>query len=180
MFDLPQDPALLLIARLCLAAIFLMGGFHKLSAIDRFVGVVLNYKILPDALIIPFAYGLPALELATAAALAIEPLRLIGVALALLLILAVTAGVIVNLRRGRTEIDCGCGGGAEQPLSGALVIRNMGLIALALYAASPVAERALGIADIALVGFGALVGLGLYIAINQASANWSRMQARAR
>jgi hypothetical protein len=35
-------------------------------------------------------------------------------------------------------------------------------------------------ADLALVGFGALVGLGLYVAINQASANWSRMQAQNR
>ena len=84
----------------------------------------------------------------------------------------------MNLARGRREIDCGCFGPAlRQPLSLALVLRNAGLIALALVCALPVGSRALVPLDALTIA--ALVALGALVhgAVNGLIANAPRLRA---
>ena len=51
--------------------------------------------------------------------------------IAALLLGLYAAGIVVNLRRGRRHIDCGCGVGSRaQPISAGLVVRNTVLIGL--------------------------------------------------
>jgi hypothetical protein len=115
-------------------------------------------------------------ELATAGALVLDGARG-GLAAAALLALY-SAAIVVNLARGRREIDCGCFGPAQrQPLSPALVLRNGVLIALALVCALPAGVRALVPLDAltiaALVAFAALVHGG----VNGLIANAPRLRA---
>ena len=93
------------------------------------------------------------------------------IAAGLLVIYAVAIGV--NLKRGRRQIDCGCGD-EPTPLSRALVVRNCVLVALAAGAyALPVAftpawQTAMVAAAAALVAF------GIYSAIEQLLVNRGR------
>jgi hypothetical protein len=117
-------------------------GATKLRHRRLLPGVVANYRLLPDALVAPFALVLPWAELALGLALLAAPFvarvaQGAGLAGAGLLLLF-AAAMAVNLRRGRSHIDCGCGHPQlRQPLSWLLVARNL-LLAL------PLAALALG------------------------------------
>jgi hypothetical protein len=108
--------------------VFLTAAVGKMRNWQQFVGVVGNYRLLPEVLIAPVAYALPPLEAVLGAALLLH----VGspwpqwVALGLLLLFG--AAMAVNMRRGRREIDCGCFQSAlRQPLSWTLVVRNLAL-----------------------------------------------------
>ena len=62
--------------------------------------------------------------------LIVEETRLIGAMLAMLLLSGYAAAIAINLRRGRVQVLCGCGG-APQYLSSMLVARNGVLSTLA-------------------------------------------------
>jgi len=64
-----------------------------------------------------------------------------GALLAVGLLLLITAAVGLNVLRGRTHIDCGCGWGPEVPLGGGLLLRNLVLAAAALLVLLPVTPR---------------------------------------
>jgi uncharacterized membrane protein YphA (DoxX/SURF4 family) len=120
------DPALALTATLLLASIFAAAAVGKLRALDRFEGVVRNYRLLPDRLVRPAVHGLPLVELAAAAALILPATRPLAAVVLILLLLVFAAAMAVNLRRGRDDIDCGCHLGLlKQRISWALVARNL-------------------------------------------------------
>ncbi|MFN3423131.1 MAG: MauE/DoxX family redox-associated membrane protein [Novosphingobium meiothermophilum] len=110
---------------------FLTAGIAKLRARDTFAGVVANYRLLPGSLVQPMAAMLPLAEIAVGA------LLIAGVGAAALpaaaLLLLFAGAMAVNIGRGRSHIDCGCGRSElRQPLSRMLVIRNLVLAALVL------------------------------------------------
>ena len=83
------------------------------------------------------------------------PLRAAGALLAIALLAVVSSAMALNLARGHTDIDCGCGGfGAahQQPLHAGLLLRNAVLVLLALAAAAPGTGRALLWLDAVAVG----------------------------
>ena len=164
-----HDPAAIWAARLALAAVFALAAFTKLRALDEFVGVVHNYRVLPEVLARPVAYGLPPLEAAIAVGLLIEPTRTLAASGAMVLLLTFGFAMGVNLVRGRVEIDCGCFAAAlKQRISWSLVARNLVLIGLALLALrSPLPARALTWLDWVTVGSAALGAVLLYIAFTQ-------------
>jgi uncharacterized membrane protein YphA (DoxX/SURF4 family) len=126
------DPALALTTTLLLASIFATAAVGKLRALDRFEGVVRNYRLLPDRLVRPVVHGLPLVELAAAAGLILPATRPLAAAALILLLLVFAAAMAVNLRRGRHDIDCGCHLGLlKQRISWALVARNLLLAGLA-------------------------------------------------
>lgn len=137
--------------------LFLTAGMAKLRARRVFPGVVANYRLLPDALVGPVAMALPLAEVLIGASL------LGGVAAAALpasmLLLVFAAAMAVNIRRGRAHIDCGCGRSElRQPLSRALVVRN--IVLAALLAPSLAGLPAFGSAA---WGFALAGGLALYL-----------------
>ena len=162
--------ALGLLARLALIAVFAVAGASKLrdrqSVRSMLVGFGVPVGFAPAA-----GLALPAVELITAAALATPAVAWLGGLAALLLLLAFTIAIAVNLLGGRRP-DCNCFGQIEAaPIGVTTLIRNgVLLLAAALVvavgptsaaadpfivltelAADPRAGRALGLAATGLL-----------------------------
>lgn len=119
---------LVLSVDMLIGLVFLTAAVGKMRAWQQFLGVVANYRLLPDALIAPVAYGLPPVEAALGAALLLHLGSPWPECAALVLLLLFAAAIAVNLRRGRRDIDCGCFQSTlRQRLSWTLVVRNIAL-----------------------------------------------------
>jgi hypothetical protein len=172
---LTVDPALAIVLRAGLALLFATAAAHKLRDFGAFRDALEGYRLVPAPALGPSACGLIAAELGTAAALVLSEHG--GVAAAALLGLY-SAAIALNLARGRREIDCGCFGPAmRQPLSLALVLRNLGLIALALVCLLPVGTRALGPLDALVIAAAVALAALLHGALNGLIANAPRLRA---
>jgi hypothetical protein len=164
-----------------LSVIFLTGAWQKLRDPALFQANVENYRLLPDVLARPAAILLPVWELAAGVLVLFESMRTAGAVLALGLLTVVTAAVCINLLRGRTEIDCGCGslGGhvGDQTLNWGLPARNAVLALAAVLVLREDAARALVWIDYLSVAGATLGLLGLYVTANQLMANSPRLHA---
>jgi hypothetical protein len=163
------DPAAVWTARLVLAAVFAMAAVAKLRALDEFIGVVHNYRILPECLVRPVAHALPGLEAAIALALLLEPTRSVAAMAAAAVLALFAVAMAVNLARGRVAIDCGCFAATlRQRISWALVGRNVALIALATLAMpTSVIARALTWLDALTIVAASSSAVLLYVAFTQ-------------
>jgi len=136
----------------------------------QFEGAVSGYRVLPPALVKPFALGFVATETAAALLLLLPASRSVGVLLAVIVLGSASFGVVVNLVRGRRDVDCGCGGlgHGSGGLSGWLVVRNIVLLAAAalVWLASPGVTRPMVWLDIITFLGATLSLLGLYYAAN--------------
>ena len=167
------DPVIVLIARFGLSWLFLASAAHKLRDLGDFRGVLATYRVLPDRIVGAAAWCVVAAELAVGIGALVQFTP--AYAGAMLLLLAYAGGMAVNLQRGRRFIDCGCGG-AAQPLSSGLVVRNLMLSIGALIALAPTLTRPLGGLDIVSVVVGSAVLGALYAAINQLLAARARLE----
>ncbi len=151
-------------AAVCAGLVFVLGAVGKLRHAAIFPGVVANYRLLPAAAVAPAALLLPWTELAIGLAL-IAGERRVAPVLAAALLLLFAGAMALNLRRGRSHIDCGCGTSTlRQPLRRALVVRN--LLMAAAIATVPLAGGELMPAE-RLVAFGAgAVLFLLYLLLN--------------
>ncbi len=162
-----------------LVAVFLMAGMSKLRTLETFEGVVHNFRLLPEVLVRPVAYGLPLIELAVAAALLIPMIRGYAGWGAALLLGVFTLAVTINLLRGRREIDCGCfSSELRQRLGWWLVARNAILVGLALWVADgTVAAQAMGGAGLFMGIAAAVMVAALYATASTLSAIAQRVAA---
>ena len=130
----PELAAALSVAgRICVGLIFVLAATQKAQHWRVFSGVLANYRLLPRALVAPAAMLLPPAELAVGLLLLSARSRPWGEAAAITLLGLFALAMAINVRRGRTHIDCGCGQSVlKQPLSWMLVGRNAGLIVLLL------------------------------------------------
>lgn len=154
-----------------LAGVFAAAVVHKLGNRLEFRGVLEQYRVLPVRLIPLAAPLVILLEGCACLALAVPPWRALGAWLAGGLLLAYSAAIGLNLHvRGRTELDCGCGG-TPIPLSGWLLLRNALLLALAPLAALPAAAdgAALALAAAVALFFWLAYGAGNQLLANRAS-----------
>jgi hypothetical protein len=147
------DPTIGWTVVLVLAGVFGTAAATKLWAIDAFVGVVHNYRLVPEPLERSIGYGLPFVELAIAVGILLPGGRA-PAALAAALLLTLFAGAMaINLIRGRRDIDCGCFATVlRQRLSWPLVLRNLLLAALALLVVPGLGLRGLGWLDLVTIG----------------------------
>ncbi|MBK6632778.1 MAG: methylamine utilization protein MauE [Betaproteobacteria bacterium] len=170
------DPTLPYMCAATLAIIFIGGAWQKLSDRDAFAMAVEQYRLVPESWTGAIAWGLPLSELMAGGLMLVTAARTWGVLLVLVLLLAVTAAVAVNLLRGRSHIDCGCGGPeGGQHLSWGLVVRNLLLAVMALAAVAAESSRKLVWLDGLTVAAGTLGLYGLYAAANQLMANHPRL-----
>ena len=154
-----------------LAGVFAAAVVHKLGNRLEFRGVLEQYRILPAPLVPLAAAAVILLEGAACLALAVSPWRALGAWLAGGLLLAYSTAISLNLYvRGRTELDCGCGG-VPIPLSGWLLLRNGLLLALVPLAALPTAASgaALALAAAVTLFFWLAYGAGNQLLANRAS-----------
>jgi uncharacterized membrane protein YphA (DoxX/SURF4 family) len=95
-----------LAGRVLLSATFIHAGVEKIRHHALLVGVIGNYRVIPEALAPIASWLLPPLELFVGIALLIPSSGTALTAAGLLLLF--TAAILINLARGRTFIDCGC------------------------------------------------------------------------
>jgi Methylamine utilisation protein MauE len=173
------DPAIGWTVVLVLAGVFSAAAVAKLRALEGFVGVVHNYRLLPEPLERPIAYALPVVELAIAVG-ALVPTSRPPAALAAAILLALFAGAMaINLARGRRDIDCGCFATVlRQRLSWPLVARNLLLAGMALALVPGLGVRGLGWLDLLTVGCASTALVLLYAAASQLFGTAARRTAQ--
>jgi hypothetical protein len=164
-------------ARLAMAAIFATAALHAMRDWDRYAAVVQAYRIVPEAGGLFAARLLPPLQLCVAIALLLPASAYFGIVAGCGLMSMFTAAISINLRRGRTHIDCGCGGGDSQKISSALVLRNLVLLALLACASMP----GIGLDAASTVGVAGMAAflIALYFAANQLMINAQVFAAHA-
>ncbi len=171
-----MDSALKFAIALGLAAIFLQSLAHKARDRRRFEAILADYKVVPGWSTAAAGAGIVTLEAIGSVAIMVPDYRSIG-ALVILGLLATYIGVIVvNLLRGRKNIDCGCSGpAARQNLSWWLVSRNVVLTILALLCILPDSDRTLLPVDFLTIGGGATAIFVAYQSVDHLLASWPRV-----
>jgi uncharacterized membrane protein YphA (DoxX/SURF4 family) len=104
-------------ARLVLGGVFVVAGALKIPDPAAAVRAVRAYRLLPESLVAPVAFGLPVLEIAVGLALLIGVfVRTAALAAAVLLVLFLV-GIGSAWARG-LRIDCGCFGNGGEVAAG--------------------------------------------------------------
>lgn len=158
------DPLPVWIAAAALAALFAHAALAKWADLALFEQQLSVYGV-PASGLPALTRLLPPLELLTALLLMAGPWRPLGAGLAAGLLLLYAGSMGYHRWRGHV-LDCGCGG-EPLPVSWALVLRNLGLAALALFAASGLSVRPMGGVDMAVVAAATALAALLYAAMNQ-------------
>jgi peroxiredoxin/uncharacterized membrane protein YphA (DoxX/SURF4 family) len=123
--------ALLVIARLVLAATFLVSGVAKLADLAGSRQAVVNYGV-PQRFANVAGLGLPIVEILLALMLLPVATATFGALGLLVLLIAFIIGIAFNLARGHTP-DCHCFGQlTKRPIGRATIIQDVALAALAL------------------------------------------------
>jgi hypothetical protein len=164
------DPVVSWIVALGVGLLFAVSVLHKLRDWPRFVGALEAYRLLPAKVVPLAAATIVVLELSAACALPVPAARAFGAAVAAALLCAYAAAIGINLRRGRTAIDCGCVGfGRRQRIHRGLVVRNV-LLAASLALALAPAARALTALDVLTICGALLAAVVLYLAVDALAA----------
>lgn len=119
------------------ALILITAGLAKVRDLERFVGTVRDYRLAPAALAKPLAMAVVAAELVLGVGLLIPVWAWPSSMASTLLLLGFAAAVAVNLRRGRTALDCGCHFGRGKRSIGPEVVGRNLLLAAALAVTGP-------------------------------------------
>lgn len=171
------DPAAAGIVVGVVALVLLGAAWHKLSEPHAFLSALAAYRVVPLPLLDPLAKAIPWAEVVIAGGLLVPFSRLGALYAAAALFALYGTAIALNLLRGRSYIDCGCGGAAH-PLSWGLVVRNAVLAVAALAVTSPTAERAFDWLDAVTLVAGVLAFYGAYLMADELLRQASRM-ARA-
>jgi hypothetical protein len=174
--DAVAHPIFIILATGTLVGVFLRGAGHKFLDFSWFVHTLAEYRILPSALSTPAAGFLLVSEVAVAVGLVLSETRAYAAFAAAALLGLYAIAVAVNLLRGRTRIDCGCGG-TGNGLSWFHVLRNATLVGLALVAAQSPSSADIGplewvVALAAIASFWLLL-----VGAEKLAENWSYLVA---
>ncbi|WP_336029082.1 MauE/DoxX family redox-associated membrane protein [Geodermatophilus sp. FMUSA9-8] len=143
------QPWLSTAARLLLGGVLVVAGALKLPDPAEAVRAVRAYRLLPEALVGPVAFGLPVVEVAVGLAL-LAGVFVRTAALAASVLMAVFTAAVASAWARGLQIDCGCFGGGGEVAAGetgypAEVARDVALLLVALALARwPRSRLALG------------------------------------
>ena len=164
------DPLVSAIIAVNLALMLLLASAHKLAEFGQFREILADYRLLPSASVTLVAVLVPVAEMVLGLAWLFRDSKMLPALATAALLSLYTAGIAINLFRGRVHISCGCGfakrSSAGDALSWRLVMRNAVIMGVALTGGLPVSSRALGAAD-----HGTLVAATLLIALLFAAAS---------
>ena len=162
------DPAFGLLIVIGTALLFAAAALPKFRDPARFAGIVTAYRVLPGSIAGPVACLIPCLEAAIAAGLLWQSTRKVAVIGAMVLLLGYAAALGLNLRRGRLDLDCGCGAARDRrPIAAWMVWRNVLIAAALAIAALPWSPRILDFTDsLTLIG-GIAAAVTLYAAADR-------------
>ncbi|MBW1859369.1 MAG: DoxX family membrane protein [Deltaproteobacteria bacterium] len=121
------------LVRVSLGTIFVWAGLAKLLDVESFANIISTYELVPENLLIPVAFGLPAVELAAGLCLIFDVRGSLTTILALLVMFAFVLwfGILKDL-----DIDCGCFSADELAEHSSLrlaLYRDLGMFAAGLY-----------------------------------------------
>lgn len=162
------DPLWQLTLALFFALLFITTAWHKWQDMHHTASVVAKYRLVPITWCYVIAYAV-----ATAEVLAVLLLWLIptlGAVLIIALLMAYSVAISINLQRGRTRMDCGCGG-VPIRLTPLLLVRNLLLIAFVGLLLVPVDVRLLTWVDKTLGIVTAMTFFVLYVTTEQLLSN---------
>ena len=131
------QPWLSTAARVFLAGVFVLAGWPKLLDPDGTVRSVRAFKLVPEALVAPFGYALPMLELAIAALLLAGLFTRIAALVTAAMMVMFLFGIASAWARG-LSIECGCFGSTGSlvldPVPGYIrdILRDTGFLIVAL------------------------------------------------
>ncbi|MGY1713336.1 MauE/DoxX family redox-associated membrane protein [Geodermatophilus sp. SYSU D01106] len=143
------QPWLSTAARLLLGGVLVVAGALKLPDPAEAVRAVRAYRLLPEGLVGPVAFGLPVVEVAVGLAL-LAGVFLRTAALAAAVLMAVFTAAVASAWARGLQIDCGCFGGGGEVAAGetgypAEVARDVALLLVAVALARwPRSRLALG------------------------------------
>jgi uncharacterized membrane protein len=169
------DPFVNALFACALAVLFASAALHKVAAAPRFQAQLDAYRLLPAGLVRPAAWLLAGIEALIALALLWPDPRPYAAVAAAVLLAAYAGAMAINLQRGRTHIDCGCGD-APVRLSAWLLARNGLLILSAATLMLSTTERSLTWADLAMAVVVLPALLLLYRALEQLLENASALR----
>lgn len=159
-----MEPAVFFTFIAVISSVFIWSGYTKFAEPETFRESLAAYQLLPGWAVVPLSWFFPAAEVGLAFALLLPVSRteagwgLIG------LTLVFSSAVLINLLRGRSELDCGCFGGFSQKIGPETLIRNsVLLVLLILLALSEPSRTALSLDLITGVSAGLVLVL-LYFA----------------
>ena len=169
------DPVIGILTMASVALLFASAAVHKLRDLARFDEVFSAYGMIPAISRLRISWLVPVAEILVAAGLAGSLTRPYAAVLGMLLLSAYAVAIAVNLRRGRRDLACGCGGPDERrPIAAWMVWRNI-LIALAVATAfAPWMDRALTMTDGVTVVFGLMTVALIYLCADQLFGNARR------
>lgn len=162
------DPAVGYLIVCGAAALFGSAAAHKLRALPEFAGSLAAYRVLPGVFARRWAWIVPCVEAAIALAIVLPRWRVFGALAGCALLISYAAAIALNLARGRSDLDCGCGGpGSRRPIGTWMVWRNMALCAVLGAIALPWDARPLGPVDALTVIGGWAAGGLLYRSVDR-------------
>jgi Methylamine utilisation protein MauE len=169
------DPAIGILLTASVALLFASAGVHKLRDLGRFNEIFSAYGLVPEFTRVRISWLVPILELSVAAGLIIQGSRPYAAALGMLMLTAYAAAIAVNLRRGRRDLACGCGGPDERrPIAAWMVWRNLLIALSAAVVFAPWSDRTLSFTDGCTVVFGLLTIALVYLCADQLLGNAQR------
>ncbi len=132
-------PWLSTVIRWGLASVLVAAGWPKFTDPEGTVRSVRAFQLLPEALVRPFAYALPTLELVLAALLVVGLVTRLAALVTAALMVVFMFGIAMAWGRG-LSIDCGCfgaGGVPADPVAGYVrdLLRDTAFLAGALLVA---------------------------------------------
>ncbi|WP_237153835.1 MauE/DoxX family redox-associated membrane protein [Oryzibacter oryziterrae] len=158
------------------AILYARASLHKLFDLTAFSGFVEDYQLAPRAWSKSIALALAILETAIAAALIAPFTRPFGLVAGAGLLIVYAGAMAININRGRSHIECGCGG-PVQPINSATLLRNAALALIALLGLVGPGEG-LGAAEaFTVIAGGATLFIGFLLA-EQMISNASHLKTR--
>lgn len=134
------QPWLSTAARIFLAGVFLFAGWPKFVDGDGTIRSVRAFRLLPEALVVPFGYALPLVELALALILLAGLFTRVAALVTTGMMVMFLFGIAMAWGRG-LSIECGCFGNTgtlvNDPVPGYIadILRDTGFLLVALFLA---------------------------------------------
>lgn len=162
------DPAVGSLIVACFATLFATAGLHKLRDLPRFDEVFTAYALLPRTAGSRTAPLVPLLELGVTLGLLGGVSRAYAAVAGVTLLIGYAGAITVNLRRGRWDLDCGCGGpNRERKIAPWMVLRNLALAAVLASVLLPWTSRSLTATDALTIGCGLVAASLLYLCLDR-------------
>jgi hypothetical protein len=159
-------PGVLIIASF--VVLFASAAAHKLRDLKRFDAVFCAYELLPLAGRMQVSWLVPVLEAAVAIGLLWSGSRPFAGCTGMALLLLYAGAMALNLRRGRRDIACGCGGPDDrQSIAAWMAWRNLVLALLLGIGLWPWRGRALLTTDRLTIGFGLASAIVIYLCLDR-------------